>query len=240
MNNTLKKISYACMIFAMVLIPGLTHADSRSVCKSIKEKENRADFVFDVHNSKLQNTEELFEQNFKDEIDSFEQKRSSQKKNTEEVFRNYISTISSLANTTEKQTALKAYTDGIKKISATRIESIENAQKEYKEGIKKLFNQKKTIERVILNEYKESSKRAFEKSIKDCEKGRSILILKKELKQSIDGGHSRFAQQIRSTTFDQSILVLKATRDQKIQQAQDVFTQKHSELIKTLRATLVQ
>lgn len=240
MNNSGKTIQYILAIFMVLVMSVFAHADSRSECTRIEEKERTADSRFTEHNMKLENLEEAFTKELGEELTTFESKRAAQKKNAEDTLKKHIEEVSVLATTPAQKNSVSTYIANIKKISQVRAEKIELAQKEYKENIKKIFNQKKNIERVILNDYKESSKRAFETSIRDCQKGRSAFILKKELKREIDNNHKKFVQQLGSITFTQSMESLTIDRDKKIQDAQKEFAEKYSTFAKSLRTSFSQ
>lgn len=240
MNKFQKTISYTTLVGAILFVPFLANAESRFVCKDLKERESKAESLFSDHVNRFDNTEENFVKEMGGEISQFEEKRVEQKKNADETLKSHLSSVSSLAKTPEQKKAVDTYTAALKNISKARANSIENAQQEYKDGVKKLFAQKKSLEKVLVSEYKESSKRAFENSLRDCENGRSVFLFKKELKQNIDASHKKFVQQLQAVSFEQSLELLKVSRNKKIQDAQNEFLRVHSPLVNTLRASLSQ
>lgn len=240
MNKAEKTILYTLTAIMVFVMPVFAHADARSECTMIEEKERNAESKFTEHNMKLENLEEAFNKELGEELTAFESKRAAQKKNAEDTLKKHIEEVSMLATTPAQKNSVSTYIANVKKISQVRADKIELAQKEYKENIKKMFTQKKNIERVLLSEYKESSKRAFETSIRDCRKGRSSFTLKRELKREIDGNHKKFLQQLGSITFTQSIESLTIDRDKKIQDAQKEFAEKYSTLAKSLRTSFSQ
>ncbi len=240
MNKLSRTTSYLVVIIISVITPVITHASSRSSCNELRQKEFNAEALFSQHNSKLDDVEKEFIRELGSEISDFESRRALQKKSTEDKFKKHTDSILTLATTPEQKKIVHTYIANVKNISQARAVAIENAQQEYKDGIKKLFNQRKSIEKVLLSEYKESSKKVFEKTINDCEKGRSVLLFKNELRKSMEENHRKFNQQISATTFGESVAQLKIVRDKKIQQAQDTFTQKYSTLANSLRTSFSQ
>ncbi len=164
----------------------------------------------------------------------------AQKNNTDAVLKKHIEDISHQGTTSIQKTAVKKYIDAVKNISQERSVRIESIQQEYKDAIKNLFAQKKSVEKVLLAQYKESSKRTFENTLRSCEKGRPTFLFRRELKKEMEGNHRIFTQQLTSTSFEQSLFDLKTIRDQKIQDTQNTFAQKHTLLIQELRTSLTK
>ena len=240
MNKTLFTLSYVFFLGTLALSPSFAHASSRAACDDIKSKEKRADTLFDLHRNNLERLENDFETTLENELTQFEQKRNAQKKTAEETLKRHIDMVSKLGATGVQQSKIDVYLKSVQTISQERTRSIESAQQEYKEGIKQIFDQKKSIEKILLEEYKDSSKKAFEITFSDCEKGRSSFLFKRELKRAVDDGHKRFTTKLSTLEFKESLDALKIARDQKIQAAQKLFSEKHTSLINTLRTSLSQ
>jgi hypothetical protein len=236
MTNNLKIFSYTLIVGLFLISPSFASADSRVVCKEIKEREENAESIFEKHELRFL----TLENEIKDTVSTFEQTRLSQKNRSEEILKKHISTISRQGDTDLQKKAVASYLENLKRITAERTASIEKAQQEYKDAIKAIFEQKKSTEKVLLDQYKQSSKRAFENSLRDCEKGRPAFIFKRELRKEIENGHRIFNQQINTVMSEQGLELLRITRNQKIETAQNTFSEKHAVLMNTLRASLLK